>query len=222
MIECSNKPIWYVKKRKKFRKKPFIIFLIIFISIAMLLYYNFVIARNIIDICCDFSSVYVNETINESIKDSLNDAVKYTDLVHIEKNSSGEISLMSVNSYKVNQISNDTTIIAQEKIKRKLSEGVHIPLLAFSGIDLLSGLGPNVTLKIISISSVNCDFSSQFKSVGINQTMHSIYVDVKCKLLITLPLNKKEIDFSTPILISEAVLVGAVPQIYLNGDLFNK
>jgi hypothetical protein len=57
--------------------------------------------------------------------------------------------------------------------------------------------------------------------VGINQTLHSIYVNVNCELKITTPLNVQIEKISTPVLLNETVLVGKVPSVYLNGNLFS-
>ena len=76
-------------------------------------------------------------------------------------------------------------------------------------------------LKILNISNVTCSFSSKFESVGINQTLHIIYSNLKAEVNIEMPLNRKTTTSETSVLISQAVIVGKVPDIYLNGGLFN-
>ena len=93
--------------------------------------------------------------------------------------------------------------------------------MSFLGSKLLSGYGSKIYLKIASINSVEFEFSSVFKSVGINQTLHSIYIDVLIKVVIEIPLARQEEIIKTSIMINESVLVGKVPEIYLNGALFS-
>ena len=92
--------------------------------------------------------------------------------------------------------------------------------MAFTGIDLLSGIGQRVYFKTINVTSVICQFNSTFNSVGINQTLHSIYIDVICEVNMNIPLSSIKKTCTTQVLISEAVLVGKVPEIYLNGKIF--
>ena len=97
---------------------------------------------------------------------------------------------------------------------------MNIPILAFLGIEILSGYGKEVNFKAIAINDVSCNFSSNFTSVGINQSLHSIYVEIDSTVKISMPFNSRQEKFSTKILIAETVLVGKVPEIYLNGKLF--
>ena len=82
-------------------------------------------------------------------------------------------------------------------------------------------MGEKYIYKAVNIVSVISEFKSNFNSVGVNQTLHSIYIDVIVMVEIIFPLNKTTVKNSTPILISESVLIGKVPDIYLNGKIFS-
>ncbi|MBO5068618.1 MAG: sporulation protein YunB, partial [Clostridia bacterium] len=92
--------------------------------------------------------------------------------------------------------------------------------LAFLGIGVLSGYGSIVYVETISVVDVKCEFVSDFKSVGINQTLHSVYVKVICEYVVEVPFNSDKNSCETMILISETVLVGKVPDIYLSNGIF--
>ena len=116
-----------------------------------------------------------------------------------------------------NSFASSTAIL----IKEKVSKGVNIPFFAFTGISFLSGYGNNVKVKIVNNVSVVCNFSSKFTSVGINQTLHSIYVDVISQIKLSVPFNNHNVKCATSVLISETVLIGKVPDIYLKEGLFS-
>ena len=67
---------------------------------------------------------------------------------------------------------------------------------------------------------VSCDYSSTFDSVGINQTKHSIYLNVIADISIVMPSRTENFAVATEILIGESVLVGQVPDAYLQSDIF--
>ena len=65
-----------------------------------------------------------------------------------------------------------------------------------------------------------CDFTSTFDSVGINQTKHSIYLNVIADISIVTPARTENFAVTTEILVGESVLVGKIPDTYLQTDIF--
>ena len=134
----------------------------------------------------------------------------------ITKNNSGDITLIQINSAKLNAIAREVVKYTENNLDDGLKNGVKIPFLAFTGLSFLSGYGKEVNFKSLSVSSVNCDFSSEFISGGINQTLHKISVIVDVEISINFSFYRESRVISTSILVSESVLVGKVPEIYLN------
>jgi hypothetical protein len=89
-----------------------------------------------------------------------------------------------------------------------------------TGIEAFAGLGPNIYFRIIPVSSVSCGFSSDFASVGINQTKHSIYLNVVADISIVMPSRTENFAVVTQILVGESVIVGKVPDTFLQSDIF--
>ncbi len=221
MIEATSENIWYRKRKRRFKfKRLFSFLLIIAIFVGAYFYYDKAISEQIINICIDYSYSYGTDAVNKAVLNSLSDKVKYDDLIKVDKNESGDIVLMSTNSYKINLINKEIAENTKALLESKLDEGTPVPLFAFTGISLLAGYGNPVTIKTLSVSSVVCEFDSKFESVGINQTLHSIYVVVNSKVLMEMPFRREEIECQTQVMICEAVLVGKVPQTYLGGGLF--
>ena len=223
MIEYCNQNIWYKKRRKKRTFKSFLSFLICAIILVLLFtYYKNVVTMNIVGICYNYSYSYATESVNKSISLTLSESVTYGDLIYVEKDGGGDIVLLSANSYKINKLSKEIALLAETILKEKINEGIPIPILAFSGINLISGMGKEIIYKSVSISSVECKFDSNFESVGINQTLHSIYINIVSKVCINFPLNSQNITIETPVLVCETVLVGKIPNVYLNGNVFER
>ena len=220
MIEVCDENIYYTKKRKKNGKQILAFFLFFIILFGILFYYNKVVNKEVYRYCLDYLEVYSLEALNNAVLDSLTNEIEYNSLVNIEKNNNGDIVLMSANSFEVNKLSRKIVSLTSLYLKNKLETGVPVPLLAFSGIPLLSGYGKKINIKTMNLTSVGCGFVSDFKSVGINQTLHSIYIEIICKSNMSVLFSKREVNSKTSVLICETVLVGKVPEIYLNGKLF--
>lgn len=218
MIECTDKNIYYKKRPKN--KRVFSVFLVFIILISSLLYYRFIILNNIFDICSSTVYSYSNDAVNSAVLKVFKTGTNYQDFIKIEKNEYGEITLISADSYLINTTNKEIVKETKNSLDFLLKDGIKIPFMAFSGIKILSGYGKKINFKAITIDSVNSEFQSEFKSVGINQTLHSIYVVVVCELKINNSLKKESQKIETKVLISESILVGRVPEIYFGGNLF--
>lgn len=86
----------------------------------------------------------------------------------------------------------------------------------FTGSKLLSGRGPKIYYRIISIGDVETDYRSEFKQAGINQTQHRVYLQVDCNVAILTPFNTIEEKISNQVVLAENVIVGNIPSTYYN------
>lgn len=87
---------------------------------------------------------------------------------------------------------------------------------SLTGTKLLSGIGPNVPIKLSTTGTVITKVRSEFESTGINQTIHRLYLDVTCNVSILTPYNIIEDSISNEIVLIENVVVGLVPSTYYN------
>ena len=158
--------------------------------------------------------------VNEAVYETLADSIRYEDLVTVERGTQGEIRAIFANAYEINRIARDTTYLAQKKLQTMGEEGIAIPLGAFSGIEALAGFGPSVRIRLIPVAVVTSRFTSEFTDAGINQTRHAVFLDVTAEISVVLPGRTQNYTTSSEVLIAESVLLGDVPQVYLQGDIF--
>ncbi|MCI8620976.1 MAG: hypothetical protein HFJ50_04310 [Clostridia bacterium] len=87
---------------------------------------------------------------------------------------------------------------------------------SFSGTKFFSGIGPDIKIKLLDTGTVETKVRSEFESNGINQTVHRIYLDVKCNVSILTPYNIVDTVVSNEVVLIENVIVGLVPSTYYN------
>ena len=87
---------------------------------------------------------------------------------------------------------------------------------SFTGINLLAGRGPGIKIRISTIGNVETDLKSEFISQGINQTLHRVYLQVKCQVSILTPFSNITKDITNQVLLVENVIVGNIPNTYYN------
>lgn len=219
MIECVEENIYYVGRKRRQNKKAkrlLSLILVFFISGSAFFYTDKIVLTNVFNVCYDNLYVYSAKAVNECVFEEITDGYDYAELVKIEKNSAGDIVLITAHSAKINALNRKIALKTEEKLVKTLKQGVSLPLFAFSGISIISGYGPEICFKSLSLSGVTCDFKDGFVSAGINQTMHSLYIEVVCSYYLNAPIYKKTGECRTSVLLSESIIVGKIPEIYLN------
>lgn len=141
---------------------------------------------------------------------------EYSDITQIIKDENGKIQMIKMNSNVINEITSDIALYIQNAINESDSSKFYIKLGTFSGTKILSGRGPAVEIKMSTAGNVETDLVSQFSQAGVNQTLHRIYLNVKCNVIILTPFNTIQDSITNQILLSEAVIVGEVPENYYN------
>ena len=144
---------------------------------------------------------------------------EYSSYVHIERNSSGEITLITADMIKINKLMAQYSTIVQSHVSEIEEDDIAVPMLAFTGWPLISTLGADIKLDIVAVGDAPCSYRSEFKEVGINQTLHSIYIDVSAKVELILPIDNLEVECPSSALVCESVIVGRVPQFYLQNKI---
>jgi len=155
-------------------------------------------------------------SINAIVKDIMTDpSFDASQLVRLEKASDGGIAAITTNVAEVN------TLAAQvlERAVAQTAEqtvSVDIPLGNLVGSALLLGKGPRIPVHVVMLSSSVAGFRSELTSAGINQTRHQILLDLHVEVSLLMPWRTVGSQVETEILVSETVIVGAVPDSYLN------
>ena len=145
----------------------------------------------------------------------------YDELFTIEKDNNGNVVMIKANVVPVNEIISDVANKMQEQIDQRGREDVEIALGSFTGFKLLAGRGPGIKIRISSIGNVETDLRSEFTSQGINQTLHRVYLQVKCRVSILTPFNDIEQEITNQVLLAENVIIGNIPSTYYNLEGLN-
>ena len=83
-------------------------------------------------------------------------------------------------------------------------------------------MGPNENIKMEVVGDLDTDLKSEFISAGINQTLHRIYLEIKCKVVILTPFETIEQEIFNQVLLAEGLIIGEVPSSYYNLEGINK
>lgn len=157
------------------------------------------------------------KAMNDAVQETIGGGFVYTDLINIQKDNEGKITLISANTALMNSLAAKTANCAQDKILSIGEQGISIPLGTIIGGQLLSGRGPSVKVRIEPVGSVTSEFKTEFEDAGINQTRHKIYIVMTATVRIVVSNTSQSVDISSQVLISDTIIIGDVPQNYFQG-----
>ena len=163
------------------------------------------------------SVAYLRElSINDTISRKLAaEDYDYDYFVTIDRDESGAVTAVKANMSRVNALSSELlSDIVEAADKGQLS--LAIPLGNILGSSLLLGKGPHIPVDITLLTSSRVDFKNELSAAGINQTKHEMKLDVVVDIDVVLPWRTVSTQVVTEILIAETVIVGEVPQTYLD------
>ena len=205
---------------KDMRPKFLRVIIAILIFIAIFIFCTVYFLKNIVPTVMDSSIAQVRaittNAINLAATTVINGGLTYDELFEVKKDNNGKITMIQANSPRINTIAREIANLAQANLDALGTQEISISVGTFTGLALLTGFGPDVTIKIVPIGTANCDFVSYFQSAGINQTLHKIYIDVYADVNIITPIDEPTVQVKAEILVCENVIVGEVPEFYLN------
>lgn len=140
----------------------------------------------------------------------------YDDLCNVNKDVNGNISMISSNVITVNEIISDVAIKIQEELDKKENSSFKMRLGSLTGTRILSGRGPNIDIRLQTIGNLDTDLRSEFEEAGINQTLHRMYLQVECNVIILTPFKTIEQKIVNQVLLAEAIIIGTTPNTYYN------
>ena len=157
-----------------------------------------------------------NDAIHMAVRDACTEDGNYADLVNIYRNQDGKIESLTLNTQKANKLKSEIALKTLQYLNARERSEISIPIGNFLGSDFLTGIGPEMKFKIIPCNIANIDFESTFTQAGINQVRHSISVRVDVNVSALLPKYEEMSNLTSSALVTEAVIIGDVPDTYLN------
>lgn len=158
----------------------------------------------------------VTEKINDAVIETLR-AGEYTadSFVSFQKSDTGDITAISSNMPQINELSSailDNLLGAT----KDNTITIHVPFGNLTGASLLMGRGPKLPLRILVLSSSRVEFNNGVVTAGINQTKHQLDLCVTVDMELLIPWGSERMEVSSDVLIADTVIVGKVPETYLN------
>ena len=156
-----------------------------------------------------------SDAINAAIADQIAEGeFDYDRMVTIEKDANGNVAAIRTNIGELNRLKTSVLQRMDEELEQLSMEQLGVPLGSIFLPELFSGRGPLVPVRVLAVRTSDASFRNSFQSAGINQTLHSIYIDIHVCITILTWTGTSEINVDSAVVAAETVIVGTVPTTY--------
>ena len=205
----------YKYKRKR-KRLAIAISSIILLFAVVVVYIRFVVTPVVKTVAEEKVRALTVSTVNAAVTSVLEAEPSFVDMVEYGHDANGDLNSIKINATRVNAVIQRSVQKTQNGLSDMISSGVNIPVGSVSGITFLSGKGPSLNVAVIPVGSVDARLRSEFSEIGINQTIHKIYLSLDSTIKIIIPGAGNTIKSSSEVLLVESVIIGKVPDTYLN------
>lgn len=157
------------------------------------------------------TSDLINDAIDRQIEKG---TIQYDRIVFFEKDINGNITALKTNMSEVNRLKTDILNMINDEILAMDTTDLGIPIGSLILPELLSGKGPEIPVKILSIRNSEGSFESSFTEAGINQTLQQLTMHVSIDVSILVLGTAESFTVSSQVVVAETIIVGKVPDTF--------
>ncbi len=216
----DTREVFFLLYKKKSRIKRIIICVlsvILVISILFFCLFEFKARQLIHNLVGNELEIHAMNSIDSAVSQVLDDMdIDYSNLISISETGDGNIASLAADTIAINKLKAQLSLKITEKIRNDTSITVGVPSGAFTGLVLLSELGPDIHVSLRMGGSVITTIKSEFTSAGINQTIHRIYLYVDSDVSLTCPIIDYDCKIETVYELCHTVIVGNTPSVFAN------
>ena len=141
--------------------------------------------------------------------------VSYADFVTIQRDEGGAITALTTDMARMNLLRAELAAAILEALEGVDVSEIQVPLGSLFDLEPLWAKGPALRVRAMTVGTVQAEFDSQLTSAGVNQTLHRIWLEVNVPMTLLLPGGEVETSLHTRLCVAETVIVGQVPDTYL-------
>lgn len=158
----------------------------------------------------------VTSVLEDAIANTMGSNVTYQDLVTIQRDENGQITALLADVAAINHLRSNLLQTALDHLEQMQLSEIRIPAGSLFQFALLWGQGPEIRVRSMSVGTVTAQVESDFSSAGVNQTRHRLLLHFSVPMTVLLPNGPVEVPVETTHCLAETIIVGQVPDTYMN------
>lgn len=197
-------------------KKTFALFVVIVVMVILSSIYIVKGLSPTIKVACKSRAKAIGIQVTEQTVRELIENVEYESLMNITYNEQGKIIAINANIIELNKLSSGISYRVQEELNNLDRVSVEIPAGQLIGLNIFSGFGPSINIKLVPLGNIETKFETSFVSQGINQTKHTIYMNIQSIITVVAPFIESSVVCNSTVTIAETIIIGDIPDTYYN------
>lgn len=208
------------RRNRKTRLSIYIILFTILLTIATFYTYEYV-DEKMMPILMAMGGMRVQtiatQSINEAVRETLeNDKIDTDKLVTYYYNREGEIISCSIDTIMINKICSEVIDHLDDELNTYSNQTMPIPIGNLIGGRIFANSGPDIKIEILPFGTAKINYQREFKSTGINQINHRVWLNVETTMQVVVPLASEKFTVTQQVTLVDRVLSGDVPPNYVN------
>ena len=164
-----------------------------------------------------------SDAINAAIAEQISAGdFDYNRMVTIEKDRFGYVAAIHTNMGELNRLKTGVLTHLDNRLANMSLEHLGIPVGSIFLPELFSGRGPEIPITVLAVRTTDAAFRSDFTDAGINQTLHSIWIDIHVNITVLSWSGTREIAVDSSVIAAQTVIVGTVPTTYFGMEEKNE
>lgn len=163
------------------------------------------------------AQMYSMQIINHAVLEVVGPSISMDDILIMEKDTTGKIISVLVNTQQVNQILGKVGKSVEggvQAIEEGKISSLSIPLGVLISSTILADRGPEVKVKVRPIGSYKVDVISEVSGYGINNSLVLVYILVKIELEALIPLRIVPVVTESKVVLISQIIKGEIPKYY--------
>lgn len=157
------------------------------------------------------------EALNAAVTEELVTGSDMSHVLVIDDQDAEGVRVAHFDFTRVARVQAEATQRAEEHLRDLSAQTLRLPAAQAIGGVLLTNLGVTLPVRVNMIGSVHSSVAAEVRSVGVNQTVHTLNLDLTADVQAVTPLVMAPAHVRTRVLLAYVVLNGEVPGTYFGG-----
>ena len=209
----------YKKKGYKGRRFhiSYIYIALLLVAVSLFVFYSGQRLGSIsVNLACDQINNNMRKISSDIAGELMNShSLTYSSIITANKDENGSVQFLNTDFNNINKFKQDFEKSISEYLNKNTYIKCYVPLGAVFCSDLFSTIGPEIPIGILISSHAEVEFRDAFSSGGVNQTKHTILLNIKIFSKLHNAAVSSTIETSFDIPIAESIIVGEVPSVML-------
>lgn len=158
-----------------------------------------------------------NHAINETLSKNIAQGTDFRQLIEFQRDEQGRIQSALFNNNEYSRIVSETIKQIVPILEEMEAEAIKLPLGQILQSNLLAALGPAIPIRLVPLGDVRVNMETRIQDTGINNVLYTAVLVIETKVKIVIPFSTEPATIRSELPISNALIVGNVPQFYYDG-----